>query len=64
MSGTGTNVGGRPPKRENDHKYLARIDSAVWEKIVTFAKTNKPEPMSLNDAVNEILAAGVKRMKL
>ena len=57
------NVGGRPPKRENDHKYLARIDSEIWDKIVEFAKAS-PEPKSLNDAVNEILAAGVKRMKL
>lgn len=63
MSG-GTNVGGRPPKRENDHKYLARIDSAIWAKVVEFAKSNPDLPMSLNDAVNEILAAGVKRMKL
>ena len=51
-----------PKKREGgEHKYLARIDLKTWDKIVLFAEDKK---VSLNDAVNEILDAGVRRKKL
>jgi hypothetical protein len=51
-----------PKKREEgEHKYLARIALGSWQKIQEFAEE---KAISLNDAVNEILDAGIKRKKL
>ena len=51
-----------PKKREEgEHKYLARIALGSWEKIQEFAKEQE---VSLNDALNEIIEAGLKRKKL
>ncbi len=56
-------------KREEEHKFLARIDNTParvgvpgnWDKVVAYAEANG---ISANDALNEMILEGLKRKKL
>lgn len=56
----------RPRLRKEEHKFLARIDQELWDKIIERQKQRSEESddVSLNDVVNEVIEAGTKRMKL
>lgn len=57
-----------PKKRENEHKYVARIDNTptddkdgLWDRIVAYAAKKN---ISINDALNDLLHSGAARRKL
>ncbi len=50
-----------PRKREFEHKFLARIDQPLWDKVITYSERKN---ISANDALNEVIDAGVKRKRL
>ena len=45
-----------PKKRENEHKYLARFDLQIWERMLKYAEE---KGVSANDALNDVLEIGL-----